>query len=204
MNRVTQAEFAQICGVNRSIVHRWIENGRIETDAQGLIDPEAATRMKEATASPLPHHEARKAQFDAQRLAGMGNPSQTQQNHANEAALQAETSSATVSAAATDDYLSGAAVSHKKPADLYMERKAEKLGLEIDKLAGSLVERADAEYVVADLAAEYHSQIDSMPIGLYELHQGDPKKIEIIESYGHQMKINMAEAMKRKMEGISA
>ena len=97
MNRVTQAEFARICGVNRSTVHRWIENGRIETDAQGLIDPEAATRMKEATSSPLPHHEARKAQFDAQRAAGMDNHSQTQQNPANEAALPAETHSATQS-----------------------------------------------------------------------------------------------------------
>jgi hypothetical protein len=65
MTRVTQAEFARLSGVNRSTVHRWIQNGRIETDAHGLIDPDTAARMREATESPLPHHQARKAQFDA-------------------------------------------------------------------------------------------------------------------------------------------
>ena len=69
--RVTQAEFARITGVNRSTVHRWIQNGRIEVDAQGLIDPGAAARMRDATESPLPHHQARKAQFDEAR-AGQG------------------------------------------------------------------------------------------------------------------------------------
>ena len=39
--RVTQAVFARITGVNRATVHRWIQNGRIEVDAQGLIDPDA-------------------------------------------------------------------------------------------------------------------------------------------------------------------
>jgi hypothetical protein len=67
MARVTQAEFARMADVNRSTVHRWIASGRIETDAHGLIDPEAAARMRDATESPLPHHQARKAQIDADK-----------------------------------------------------------------------------------------------------------------------------------------
>jgi len=80
--RVTQAEFARITGVNRSTVHRWIQNGRIEVDAQGLIDPDAAARMRDATESPLPHHQARKAQFDEAREGQGGNPAEKTQQGA--------------------------------------------------------------------------------------------------------------------------
>lgn len=65
--RVTQAEFARLCGVNRSTVNRWLKNARIEADAHGLIDPEAAHKMRDLTESPMPHHQARKAQFDEGR-----------------------------------------------------------------------------------------------------------------------------------------
>jgi hypothetical protein len=67
---VTQAEFARMCGVNRSTVHKWIGAGRIQTEPSGLIDPEAAMRMREATESPMPHHQARKAQFEQGRMGG--------------------------------------------------------------------------------------------------------------------------------------
>ena len=80
MTRVTQAEFARLAGVNRSTVHRWIQNGRIEADAHGLIDPDAAARMRDATESPMPHHQARKAQFDEAREGiGQGGAEKTQQ-----------------------------------------------------------------------------------------------------------------------------
>lgn len=62
---ITQAQFARLCGVHRASVHCWIKKGRIKTDASGLIDPEAATRMLLATESQLPHHQARKAQIKA-------------------------------------------------------------------------------------------------------------------------------------------
>ena len=65
---VTQAEFARMCGVNRSTVHKWIGAGRIQTEPSGLIDPEAAARMRDATESPMPHHQARKAQFSEARM----------------------------------------------------------------------------------------------------------------------------------------
>ena len=52
--RVTQAEFARICGVNRSTVSKWIKNQRIQADENGLIDPVAASAMREATESPMP------------------------------------------------------------------------------------------------------------------------------------------------------
>ena len=61
---VTQAEFARMCGVNRCTVHKWIGAGRIQTEPSGLIDPEAAMRMRESTESKLPIHQARKAQLE--------------------------------------------------------------------------------------------------------------------------------------------
>ena len=63
MKRVTQAEFARLAGVNRSTVTRWLQNGRIQADPSRLIDPDAALKMRAATESPLPHHQARKEQW---------------------------------------------------------------------------------------------------------------------------------------------
>ena len=197
MNRVTQAEFARICSVNRSTVHRWIENGRIETDAQGLIDPEAAARMKEATASPLPHHEARKAQFDAQRAAGMVSPSQTQQNPANEAALQAETTSATQIGTAL-----------KLETYKLQKAKAELANLELDKAAGALVERAEVDYVLADFGNTLRGLLEGMPDRLapaIAAHRGDVNAIHAeLEGITGDLLAQIADHMKRKMEGISA
>jgi hypothetical protein len=61
---VTQAEFARMCGVNRSTVNQWVRRGRIKKDAGGLIDQNLAMGMKESTESKRPHHQARKAQFE--------------------------------------------------------------------------------------------------------------------------------------------
>ena len=62
--RVTQAEFARIANVNKSTVFRWTKNGRISLGPDGKIDVEAALRERQASESPEPRHQARKAQFD--------------------------------------------------------------------------------------------------------------------------------------------
>jgi phage terminase Nu1 subunit (DNA packaging protein) len=209
MNRVTQAEFARICGINRSTVHRWIENGRIEADAQGLIDPEAAARMKESTSSPLPHHEARKAQFDAQRAAGMDNPSQMQQNPANEAALPAETASATQSNI-RNDMPAAEKIGTALKLETYklQKAKAELANLELDKAAGALVERAEVDYVLADFGNTLRGLLEGMPDRLapaIAAHRGDVNAIHAeLEGITGDLLAQIADHMKRKMEGISA
>jgi DNA-binding XRE family transcriptional regulator len=126
MSRITQAEFARLAGVNRSTVHRWIANGRIEADAQGLIDPESAARMREATESPLPHHQARKAQFDEARAGdGMGQATSAQQ-----------------SATTSTELISKEDANHRAKIAIMKEREWAAVQREIDarKAAGDLVD----------------------------------------------------------------
>jgi hypothetical protein len=126
MSRITQAEFARIAGVNRSTVHRWIAAGRIEADTQGLIDPEAAARMREATESPLPHHQARKAQFDEARAGdGMGQATNAQQ-----------------SATTSTELISKEDANHRAKIAIMKEREWAAVQREIDarKAAGELVD----------------------------------------------------------------
>ena len=185
MTRVTQAEFARMAGVNRSTVHRWIQNGRIEADAHGLIDPDAAARMRDATESPLPHHQARKAQFDeAREGVGQGGAEKTQQ--AGQEAQQPATHGL------------------QKPADVYMARKAEKIALEIDKMAGALVERADVDFVLADFGNTLRALLESLPDRVspsVARHRGDVVAIHAeLSGVAADLLNEISEHMKRKME----
>jgi hypothetical protein len=67
MTIVTRAEYARHAGVNRSTVTRWIEAGRIPSRPDGLIDQAQADQMRDVTESPLPHHQARKAQIETEK-----------------------------------------------------------------------------------------------------------------------------------------
>ena len=40
MRHVNQADFARLCGVNRSTVNRWLKAGRIEADQALVIELE--------------------------------------------------------------------------------------------------------------------------------------------------------------------
>ena len=184
MTRVTQAEFARMAGVNRSTVHRWLQNGRIEADAHGLIDPDAAARMREATESPMPHHQARKAQFDeAREGVGQGGAEKTQQ--AGQEAQQPATHGL------------------QKPADVYMARKAEKIALEIDKMAGALVERADVDFVLADFGNTLRDLLESLPDRVspsVARHRGDVGAIHAeLSGVAADLLNEISEHMKRKM-----
>ena len=141
MNRVTRSQFARLCGVNRSTVTRWLQNGRIAADPAGMIDPEAAQRMRLATESPMPQHQARKARFDEAR----------------EGAATPEPASAAQEPAGDESEFTGMEdLGHQlKRATVDLQRrKAEMQAIEIDKATGTLVEMADVHYVLGDLGAD--------------------------------------------------
>lgn len=133
--RVTQAEFARMANVNRSTVNRWIQAGRIEVGPDGKIDAEAALRSRDATESSEPRHQARKAQFDEQKVA-----------HA-----------ATGATGAPAGSLDGLGVGEKiglllKQANLKkLNAQAEQANLDLDLAAKAVYDANDVNFVLTDL-----------------------------------------------------
>lgn len=199
MTRVTQAEFARLAKVNRSTVHRWLANGRIEADAKGLIDPDAAARMRDATESPLPHHQARKAQLDEARVGD----SITR----NEIAQQGATSQA---AAASDTMPAAEKIGTALKLETYklQKAKAEQANMELDKMAGALVERADVDFVLTDFGNTLRGLLESLPDRLapaIAAHRGDVNAIhKALEDTAHDLLNEMADLMRRKMKTLAA
>jgi len=194
--RITQAEFARLCGVNRSTVHRWLANGRIEADAQGLVDPQAAERMRRATESPLPHHQARMAQFDAARAgADLSGPEITQQRPA---------SRETGGNAEPMPGMEKLGVALKMETYKLQKAKAELANMEVDQKAGLLVERDQVDFVLADFGNTLRALVEAMPDRLapsLARHRGDVNAIHAeIDGYAADLLNEMTELMKRKME----
>jgi DNA-binding transcriptional MerR regulator len=67
MSQVTQAELARALGVAKSTVTKYKKAGRIRFDEHGLIDLDTARAQILDTESPLPHHQARKRQWEILR-----------------------------------------------------------------------------------------------------------------------------------------
>lgn len=199
MKRVTQAEFARLCRVNRSTVNRWIKNGRIEADAQGLIDPDAAHTMRDLTESPLPHHQARKAQFDEARQ-GVG------QGGAEKIAQAATTPSPAPSMEALP---AAEKIGLRLKFATMKEREARAAiaAMEQDKMAGSLVERAEMDYVLADFGSTLRGLLEGLPDRLapsLASHRGDVSAIHRdLEDTAHALLTEISEHMKRKMEAVT-
>lgn len=195
MNRVTRSQFARLCGVNRSTVTRWLQNGRIAADPAGMIDPEAAQRMRLATESPMPQHQARKARFDEAR----------------EAAATPEPASAAQEPAGDESEFTGMEdLGHQlKRATVDLQRrKAEMQAIEIDKATGTLVEMADVHYVLGDLGATVRSLLEGMPdrlAGELAAHQGNTNAVhKALEDAAREMLVAISEQMSRRAKGLAA
>ena len=199
MNRVTRSQFARLCGVNRSTVTRWLQNGRIVADHAGMIDPEAAQRMRLATESPMPQHQARKAQFDEARAgdgAGGGHSEAREPPHAATRPIEAD-------APASERIGTALRLETYK----LQRAKAELAAMEVDVRAGQLVERSDVDYVLADFGSKLRSMLGSMPdrlAGEIAAHQGNTNAIHRhLEEALHEALIEMSQHMERRMEAIS-
>ena len=205
---VTQAEFARLCGVNRSTVTRWVQNGRIAVDAQGLIDPVAASAMREATESPQPHHQARKAQFDEERT-----PNPAWQNVANPATGPATGQNAPPAqkpAASIGEPIPQAeqlGIALKVETYKLQKAKAQTANVELDKMAGSLCERAEVDYALADFGNTLRALLEAMPDRLasqLSTLQGDVSAMHrAIEEAMHDALASMSETMQRKTERLN-
>lgn len=185
--RLTQSEFARLRGVNRSTVHRWLANGRIQADERGMIDPAAAALSLDATESPLPHHQARKAQFDEAR-AGHGINQAEKTQHGPAAPHEPVPAIEKIGAAL------------KLETYKLQKAKAERENMELDKLAGALVERAEVELVLADFGATLRGLLENLPTRLHAVHQGDHQKITEIECVAADLLNEIVDHMHRKME----
>lgn len=212
MNRVSQAEFARLCRVNRSTVSRWLKNGRIEADAAGLIDPEAAERMRAATESPLPHHQARKAQLDEARVTAGAAQGGAAPPDVEESAVETvvdETGAGLDEAGAADQ---PALVQHnldlKRSTARLQHNKAELAAMEVDRLAGRLVELVDVQFVLDDMGATVRTLLESFPdrlAGELAAHQGNTNAIhKSLADAARELLLGISDSMQRRMEELAA
>ena len=208
VKRVTQAEFARLTGVNRSTVTRWVQAGRVQVDAHGLLDPVAAAALRDATESPEPHHQARKAQFDEQRAqnaAGQGATPAATGATAGQNGPQARFSDAGGGEAMPQAEKLGIAL--KLETYKLQKAKAETANMELDKLAGALVERAEVDFVLADLANTLRAQLENLPgrlSGPLAALKSDAALIHTaLDDALRDVLLDMAAAMKQKTQGLT-
>jgi len=186
---MNQSQYADHAGVNRSTVTRWIKNGRISLEADGSIDPERADRQRHATESPMPHHQARKAQIDAHKAA-----------QAAEDATAAQPATASEPLPAIEKI--GAAL--KLETYKLQKAKAETANMELDKLAGALVERVEVDYVLADFGNTLRGLMEGLPdrlSGALAACRGDANAIhKELDDAARQLLAEIANHMARRAE----
>ena len=194
---MNQAEYARHANVHPSTVGRWLEVGRISLGPDGRIDPEQADRERTATESPMPHHQARKAQIDAEK----------------DRRAQAEAQPHAAAPAPTQAPAEPMPAMEKLGAALKLETyklqkaKAEQANLDLDKAAGLLVERAAVEAVLADLGATLRSLLDSLPFRAapsLARHRGDAEAIHVeLQSIAADLLEEIVAHIHRKMETLA-
>jgi len=193
MSLVKPSEFARICGVNRSTVTRWIQNGRIALAENGLIDSDQAARMREETESPLPHHQARKAQFDEARAA-------TAMPETKQIDPDATTQQSDNKKQGSDATNVSASLKHETWR--LQKAKAEMAALEVDKMAGTLVERSEVDFVLAEFGSTLRALLEGMSdrlAGQLAAHRGDASRIhKDLEDAAFDVLSEISQLMQRK------
>lgn len=168
--RITRAEFARRAGVNKSTVTRWIENGRITLGDDGLLDEAEAHRQRDASESPAPHHQARKAQLE---LSKASNP--TGQGAATPQTGAERATRATTTATPTDNGADGLlelpaatdaddVVRRTRYAQmLEREAVARMKAREDQEAAGQLIRRSAVERAMTDATAVILNAAETLP-----------------------------------------
>lgn len=196
---LSRAEFARLMGVSRSTVTRWIEDGRL-TLVDGRIDAEAGRREVEATASPMPHHQARKAQFDEAREAGRAQAAPPGAGKA-EAAPPAPAPDGAQQEPTGNEGLGSAL---KLETYRLQKLKRELAAMEADKMAGALVERTVVDAVLLDFSSALRGLLEGLPdrmAGTLAGHRGDVAAIHHdLDEAAHALMQELSDHMKRKTE----
>ncbi len=186
--RITQAEFARMMNVNRSTVRRWVLNGRITLGADKRLDPDAAKQQLELTESAAPHHQARKAQIEAEKKAKRRQ--QAEQPKDAEEQLPAPADAADV------------ALRLKLAMTREREAKAAMAEMEQARKAGELVRREDVDFVLSDFGATLRQLLEGMAdrlAGELAGHGGDTVAIHSsLEHTARDMLEEMSAHMARK------
>ena len=199
-NTLTQAEFARQAGVSRQAVNQALAAGRLPAASAGAsagvaLGESTAKDLWDLTASPAAVHQARKAQFDEARIGVSPTPPE---KNSQRAAMGSATP-------ATDTLPTLEKLSAALKVETYklQKAKAELANIEVDKAAGVLVERAEVDFVLADLGALVRTQMEGLPdrlAGRLAAHRGDTARIHHdLEDAAHTLLADLAEAMKRKM-----
>jgi len=186
--RVTRAELARHLKVNRATVTKWVKAGRLKLGADGRVDLEDALRQLETSESPMPHHQARKAAWEAEKGSHGGKASQNPPQGAGEAVSVPN--------------LSDVSLRLKIAAAREREAKAERAIMEAEQMAGNLVKREDVEYVLRDFGTTLRGLVEQLPDRLSaELagHGGDVHAIHVsLEEAARDLLDEIAQAMQRK------
>lgn len=162
---MTKAAYARRIGVSPSTITKWIAAGRITVEPNGRIDSEKADQMREMTESALPHHQARKAQFDELRAARASDNATEGATDAPQPSQPPQTETATpmppVRPSKMDEAVAAEKILIRTKLAAMKEReaKAELANLEIDQRAGLLVERSEVEFVLSEYAEQIKSQL---------------------------------------------
>jgi len=200
MSLVKPSEFARICGVNRSTVTRWIQNGRIALAGNGLIDSDQAARMREETESPLPHHQARKAQFDEARAASA--MPESKQIDPDATAQQTDNKQQPGEPVKLTGAETSVSTALKLETWRLQKAKAEMAALEVDKMAGTLVERSEVDFVLAEFGSTLRALLEGMSdrlAGQLAAHRGDASLIhKDLEDAAFDVLSEISQLMQRK------
>lgn len=202
MTILTQSEFARQVGVSRQAVNQAIRNGRISVNAHGQLDlgDASAAQVWDSTASPLPQHEARRAQFQEAKAGGSPTPPEKTAQNAPSAVTGA------VSEAMPAVEKIGAAL--KLETYKLQKARAERENIAIDQAVKLLVERAEVDFVLADLGNILRGTLEGMADRLAPVlaaHRGDVTAIHrTLEDTAHDLLAEMAAGAERKMDGLSA
>lgn len=184
--RVTQAEFARRCGVNRSTVGKWIKSGRIHLGEDRKLDPEESAAKRLLTESPAPHHQARKQQIEQDK----------------EEKRQRE----------DDDSPEGRTLSEEVNLKLKvatMKERAAKADMAImdrDTQAGKLVHREEVDFLLEDFGHTLRGLMESLPDRLTaELagYRGNSNQIHTaLESAGRYILEEVSAQLSRKTANL--
>lgn len=193
--RVTQAEFARIANVNRSTVNRWVRNGRISAGDDGRIDVADALRQRDATESPMPHHQARKTQFDEEKAAAGAPGGDGGMPLGPAAGLTGQSPVTDISTAL------------KLETYRLQKAKAEKAAMEVDLMAGALVERAEIDFVHDDLGHTLRALIEGLAdryTGPLAAHRSDNNAIhKTLEDAARDILEEISAHLRRRMEQVN-
>ena len=199
-NTLTQSEFARQAGVSRQAVNQALAAGRLPAAGTGAgagvaLGESTAKDLWDLTASPASAHQARKAQFEEARIGG--NPTAPEKN-SQKAAMGTATPTAD-----TLPTLEKLAAALKVETYKLQKARAELANIEVDKAAAVLVERAEVDFVLADLGALVRTQLEGLPdrlAGQLAAHRGDTARIHHdLEDAAHTLLADLVDAIKRKM-----